>query len=154
MKVAIRRLPNAAGLPSPAYASEGAAGIDLYAALAPGQKLVLEPGARDVIATGLSISMPRGYEGQIRPRSGLAAEHGVTVLNAPGTIDSDFRGEIKTILINLGAQAFEIVRGMRIAQLVIAPVTHVALVEVDDLDATERGAGGFGSTGLGGERAR
>ncbi len=154
MKVAIRRLPNAAGLPSPAYASEGAAGIDLYAALAPGQKLVLEPGARDLIATGLSISMPRGYEGQIRPRSGLAAEHGVTVLNAPGTIDSDFRGEIKTILINLGAQAFEIVRGMRIAQLVIAPVTHVALVEVDDLDATERGAGGFGSTGLGGERAR
>jgi dUTP pyrophosphatase len=154
MKVAIRRLPNAAGLPSPAYASEGAAGIDLYAALAPGQKLVLEPGARDLIATGLSISMPRGYEGQIRPRSGLAVEHGVTVLNAPGTIDSDFRGEIKTILINLGAQAFEIVRGMRIAQLVIAPVTHVALVEVDDLDATERGAGGFGSTGLGGERAR
>ncbi|MBM3562328.1 MAG: dUTP diphosphatase [Alphaproteobacteria bacterium] len=154
MKIAIRQLPNAAGLPSPAYASEGAAGVDLYAALAPGQKLVLEPGARDIIPTGLSIALPRGYEGQVRPRSGLAAEHGVTVLNAPGTIDSDYRGEIKAILINLGAQAFEIVRGMRIAQLVIAPVTHVALVEVDDLDATERGAGGLGSTGLGGEGAR
>lgn len=154
MRVAIRQLPNAAGLPSPAYASEGAAGVDLYAALAPGQKLVLEPGARDIIPTGLSIALPRGYEGQVRPRSGLAAEHGVTVLNAPGTIDSDYRGEIKAILINLGAQAFEIVRGMRIAQLVIAPVTHVALVEVDDLDTTERGAGGLGSTGLGGEGAR
>lgn len=154
MKVAVRRLPNADGLPCPAYASEGAAGIDLYAALPPGQKLVLEPGARDLVPTGFSIALPRGYEGQIRPRSGLAAEHGVTVLNAPGTIDSDYRGEIKTLLINLGAQPFEIVRGMRIAQLVIATVAHVALVEVDDLDATIRGAGGFGSTGLGGEGAR
>ena len=154
MKVAIRRLPNADGLPSPAYASEGAAGIDLHAALAPGQKLVLEPGARDLIPTGLSIALPRGYEGQVRPRSGLAAEHAVTVLNAPGAVDSDYRGEIKVILINLGAQAFEIVRGLRIAQLVIAPAPHVTLVEVDDLDATERGAGGFGSTGLGGEGAR
>ena len=154
MKVAIRRLPNADGLPSPAYASEGAAGIDLHAALAPGQKLVLEPGARDLIPTGLSIALPRGYEGQVRPRSGLAAEHGVTVLNAPGAVDSDYRGEIKVILINLGAQAFEIVRGLRIAQLVIAPAPHVTLVVVDDLDATERGAGGFGSTGLGGEGAR
>jgi dUTP pyrophosphatase len=154
MKVAIRQLPNADGLPSPAYASEGAAGIDLYAALAPGQKLVLEPGARDLIPTGLSIALPPGYEGQVRPRSGLAAAHGVTVLNAPGTIDSDYRGEIKAILINLGAQAFEIVRGMRIAQLVIAPAPQATLVEVDDLDATERGAGGFGSTGLGGEGAR
>jgi len=154
MKVAIRRLPNAEGLPSPAYASEWAAGIDLYAALAPGQKLVLEPGARDLVPTGLSIALPRGYEGQVRPRSGLAVERGVTILNAPGTIDSDYRGEIKTLLINLGAQPFEIVRGMRVAQLVIAPVTHVTLVEVDDLDATSRGAGGFGSTGLGGEDAR
>ncbi|MBI1981270.1 MAG: dUTP diphosphatase [Methylocystis sp.] len=154
MKVAIRRLPNAEGLPSPAYASDGAAGIDLYAALAPGQKLVLEPGARDLIPTGLSIALPRGYEGQVRPRSGLAAEHGVTVLNSPGAIDSDYRGEIKAILINLGAQAFEIVRGMRIAQLIIAPAPHVTLVEVDDLDATARGAGGFGSTGVGGEGAR
>ncbi|MBM3550635.1 MAG: dUTP diphosphatase [Alphaproteobacteria bacterium] len=151
MKVAIRRLPNADGLPSPAYASEGAAGIDLHAALAPGQKLVLEPGARDLIPTGLSIALPSGYEGQVRPRSGLAAEHGVTVLNAPGAVDSDYRGEIKVILINLGAQAFEIVRGLRIAQLVIAPAPHVTLVEVDDLDATARGVGGFGSTGLGGE---
>ncbi|MGD9657414.1 MAG: dUTP diphosphatase [Methylocystis sp.] len=154
MKVAIRQLPNADGLPLPAYASEGAAGIDLYAALAPGQKLVLEPGARDLIPTGLSIALPPGYEGQVRPRSGLAAAHGVTVLNAPGTIDSDYRGEIKAILINLGAQAFEIVRGMRIAQLVIAPAPQATLVEVDDLDSTERGAGGFGSTGLGGEGAR
>jgi dUTP pyrophosphatase len=154
MKVAIRRLPNADGLPLPAYASEGAAGVDLYAALAPGQKLVLEPGARDLIPTGLSIALPRGYEGQVRPRSGLAAAHGVTVLNAPGTIDSDYRGEIKAILINLGAQAFEIVRGMRIAQLVIAPAPQATLVEVDDLDATERGDGGFGSTGFGGEGAR
>jgi dUTP pyrophosphatase len=154
MKVAIRQLPNADGLPSPAYASEGAAGIDLYAALAPGQKLVLEPGARDLIPTGLSIALPPGYEGQVRPRSGLAAAHGVTVLNAPGTIDSDYRGEIKAILINLGAQAFEIVRGMRIAQLVIAPAPQATLVEVDDLDATARGPGGFGSTGLGGEGAR
>ena len=154
MKVAIRRLPNADGLPLPAYASEGAAGVDLYAALAPGQKLVLEHGARDLIPTGLSIALPRGYEGQVRPRSGLAAAHGVTVLNAPGTIDSDYRGEIKAILINLGAQAFEIVRGMRIAQLVIAPAPQATLVEVDDLDATERGDGGFGSTGFGGEGAR
>ncbi|NUJ80384.1 dUTP diphosphatase [Methylocystis sp. FS] len=153
MKIAIRRLPNGDGLPFPAYASEGAAGLDLHAALAPGQKLVLEPGARDVIPTGLSIALPRGYEGQVRPRSGLAAEHGVTVLNAPGTIDSDYRGEIKTLLINLGGQPFEIVRGMRIAQLVIAPVAHVTLEEVDDLDATTRGAGGFGSTGLTGEGA-
>jgi dUTP pyrophosphatase len=151
MKIAIRQLPNADGLPTPAYASDGAAGIDLYAALAPGQKLVLEPGARDLIPTGLSIALPQGYEGQVRPRSGLAAEHGVTVLNAPGTIDSDYRGEIRAILINLGAQAFEIVRGMRIAQLVIAPAPQATLVEVDDLDATARGAGGFGSTGLGGE---
>lgn len=153
MKVAIRRLPNADGLPSPAYASEGAAGIDLHAALPPGQKLVLEPGARDLIPTGLSIALPDGYEGQVRPRSGLAAQHGVTVLNAPGTIDSDYRGEIKALLINLGAQPFEIVRGMRIAQLVIAPVTHVTLVETEDLDATTRGAGGFGSTGAGGDGA-
>jgi dUTP pyrophosphatase len=154
MKVSIRRLPNADGLPSPAYASGGAAGIDLHAALPPGQKFVLEPGARDLIPTGLTIALPPGYEGQVRPRSGLAAEHGVTVLNAPGTIDSDYRGEVMALLINLGAQPFEIVRGMRIAQLVIAPVTHVTLVEVDDLDATARGAGGFGSTGRGGDGAQ
>lgn len=150
MKVSIRRLPNADGLPSPAYASDGAAGLDLHAALPSGQKLVLEPGARDLVPTGLSIALPKGYEAQVRPRSGLAAEHGVTVLNAPGTIDSDYRGEIKTLLINLGAQPFEIMRGMRIAQLVVAPVAHVTLVETDDLDLTARGAGGFGSTGRGG----
>lgn len=153
MKVSIRRLPNADGLPAPAYASEGAAGLDLHAALPPGQKLVLEPGARDLVPTGLSIALPKGCEAQVRPRSGLAAEHGVTVLNAPGTIDSDYRGEIKTLLINLGAQPFEIMRGMRIAQLVVAPVAHVTLVETDDLDSTTRGAGGFGSTGRGGDDA-
>ena len=111
---------------------------------------MLEPGARDLIPTGVEIALPAGYEGQVRPRSGLAVKHGVTVLNAPGTIDSDYRGEVKALLVNHGGQPFEILRGMRIAQLVIAPVTHATLVEVDALDDTARGAGGFGSTGLGG----
>jgi len=152
MKATIRRLTHGVGLPTPAYASAGAAGLDLHAALPAGQKLVLEPGARDLIPTGISIALPDGYEGQLRPRSGLAVEFGVTVLNAPGTIDSDYRGEIKALLINHGGQPFEITRGMRIAQLVIAPVSHATLVETtDELDETERGAGGFGSTGFGGE---
>lgn len=149
MKVSIRRLPNAEGLPLPAYASDGAAGLDLYAALPPGQKLVLEPGARDLIPTGVEIALPAGFEAQVRPRSGLAVEHGVTVLNAPGTIDSDYRGEVKALLINHGGQPFEITRGMRIAQLVVAPVAHATLIEREELDETARGAGGFGSTGLG-----
>lgn len=152
MKILIRRLTNGEGLPSPAYASAGAAGLDLYAALAAGQKLVLEPGARDLVPTGVQIALPAGYEAQVRPRSGLAVEHGVTVLNAPGTIDSDYRGEVKVLLVNLGGQPFEILRGMRIAQLVVAPVVQATLVEADDLGETARGAGGFGSTGLGGGR--
>jgi len=152
LRIALRRLPHGEGLPTPAYASAGAAGMDLYAALADGQKLVIEPGARDMIPTGVMIALPEGHEAQVRPRSGLAVQHGVTVLNAPGTIDSDYRGEIKVILINHSAQPFEIERGMRIAQLVIAPVTRAAFVEVDDdLDLTARGAGGFGSTGFGGD---
>ncbi len=151
MNVSFRRLVNGEGLPTPAYASEGAAGLDLYAALPAGQKLVLEPGARDLIPTGLQIALPKGFEAQVRPRSGLAVNHGVTVLNAPGTIDSDYRGEVKALLVNHGGQPFEITRGMRIAQLVIAPVSHATLIEADDLDETTRGAGGFGSTGLVGE---
>jgi dUTP pyrophosphatase len=151
MKVSIRRLTNGEGLPAPAYASAGAAGLDLYAALPAGQKLVLEPGARDLIPTGIQIALPEGYEAQLRPRSGLAVEHGVTVLNAPGTIDSDYRGEIKALLINHGGQAFEITRGMRIAQLVVAPIARVRWEETDELGETRRGAGGFGSTGFGGD---
>lgn len=152
LRISLRRLPHGEGLPTPAYASDGAAGMDLYAALTEGQKLVIEPGARDLAPTGMMIALPEGYEAQVRPRSGLAVQHGVTVLNAPGTIDSDYRGEIKVILINHGAQPFEITRGMRIAQLVVAPVTRASFVEVDDeLDQTARGAGGFGSTGFGGE---
>lgn len=151
MKISIRRLTNGEGLPTPAYASDGAAGLDLYAALPAGQKLVLEPGARDLIPTGIQIALPAGYEAQLRPRSGLAVEYGVTVLNAPGTIDSDYRGEVKALLINHGGQAFEVTRGMRIAQLVIAPVAHATLVEADELGETMRGTGGFGSTGLAGE---
>lgn len=151
MKVSIRRLTHCEGLPTPSYASDGAAGLDLYAALPEGQKLVLEPGARDLIPTGIEIALPAGYEAQVRPRSGLAVKHGVTVLNAPGTIDSDYRGEVKALLVNHGGEPFEILRGMRIAQMVIAPVARATLVEVDELDETARGAGGFGSTGLGGE---
>jgi len=154
MKISIRRLTNGEDLPLPAYASAGAAGLDLYAALPAGQKLVLEPGARDLIPTGVQIALPDGYEAQIRPRSGLAVEHGVTVLNAPGTIDSDYRGEVKALLINHGGQPFEITRGMRIAQLVVAPVTRAQLVEAEELDETARGAGGFGSTGMGGDAGR
>ena len=150
MKIAIRRLPHGEGLALPAYASEGAAGLDLSAAIAPGGKLVLEPGARDLVPTGLSIALPPGYEAQVRPRSGLALEFGVSVLNAPGTIDSDYRGEVKVLLVNFGTHPFEISRGMRIAQLVVARYERVALVEADAaLAETARGQGGFGSTGVG-----
>lgn len=151
MKLSIRRLTHGEGLPAPAYASDGAAGLDLYAALPAGQTLVLEPGARDLIPTAIQIALPAGFEAQVRPRSGLAVTHGVTVLNAPGTIDSDYRGEVKVLLVNHGGQPFEITRGMRIAQLVIAPVARATLVEADELDETARGAGGFGSTGLQGD---
>jgi dUTP pyrophosphatase len=150
MKLSIRRLTHGEGLPLPSYASAGAAGLDLYAALPAGQKLVLEPGARDLIPTGIEIALPEGYEAQLRPRSGLAVQHGVTVLNAPGTIDSDYRGEVKALLVNHGGQPFEITRGMRIAQLVVAPVARVTPMEAETLDETARGAGGFGSTGRGG----
>ena len=141
----VKQLPHAEGLALPAYQSAGAAGMDVMAALA--EPVYLAPGARIAIPTGLSISVPAGYEAQIRPRSGLAFRHGLTVVNAPGTIDSDYRGEIKILLINLGAETIEISHGMRIAQMVIAPVVQASLQEVDSLSDTDRGAGGFGSTG-------
>ena len=148
MRVEIRRLPHGQGLELPFYATSGAAGLDVLAALPAGAKLVLEPGARDIVPTGFALSLPPGFEGQMRPRSGLALEHGVTILNAPGTIDSDYRGEVKAILVNLGPRPFEILRGMRIAQLIIAPVARVELIESAELTETARGAGGFGSTGV------
>jgi dUTP pyrophosphatase len=144
--VRILRLAHGEGLPLPSYQSAGAAGLDLLAALPANTQLVLEPRARDLVPTGLVIELPTGLEGQVRPRSGLALKHGVTVLNAPGTIDSDYRGEVKVLLVNLGSEPFVIERGMRIAQLVIAPVTRVELQEAKSLEDSSRGAGGFGST--------
>ena len=143
MKIQVQRLPNSADLPLPVYASLGAAGMDLRSADA----LTLMPGARALVATGIAIALPENFEAQVRPRSGLAVKHGVTVLNAPGTIDSDYRGEIKVPLINLGTDEFTINKGDRIAQMVIAPVTVVSLVEVTKLEETTRGVGGFGSSG-------
>lgn len=143
IKVDIKRLPHGVDLPLPAYETAGAAGMDLRAA----EDMTLSPGAKALVPTGLSIALPEGYEAQVRPRSGLAVKHGVTVLNAPGTIDSDYRGEVKVPLINHGQQDFVIGRGDRIAQLVIAPVTRIAWSEVEVLDDTARGAGGFGSSG-------
>ena len=145
LPVDICRLPHAADIPLPAYASAGAAGLDLCAAN--DATIQLDPGEQVLVPTGFAIRLPRQYEAQIRPRSGLAAKHGVTVANSPGTIDSDYRGEIKIILINLGADAFIIERGMRIAQMVIAPVIQTRIREVDSLDETARGSDGFGSTG-------
>ena len=142
-EIRVKRLPNSGGLPLPAYASDGAAGMDVVAA----ESLTLRPGARAAVATGLAFAIPPGWEVQVRPRSGLALKHGVTCLNTPGTIDSDYRGEVKVILANLGNESFDVKRGDRIAQLVPARVSHAVLVEVDELDATARGAGGFGSTG-------
>ena len=144
----IMRLPHAADLPLPAYQSALAAGLDLVAAVAADAPVEITPGGRAMIGTGIAIALPPGSEGQIRPRSGLAIRHGVTVLNAPGTIDSDYRGELQVILVNLGTEPFVIRRGMRIAQLVIAPIQHARLVESANLDTTEREAGGFGSTGM------
>jgi len=141
--IRLRRLPHGEGLPLPSYASAGAAGLDVVAA----EKLTLGPGERHAVATGFSMAIPEGYEVQVRPRSGLALKHGITCLNTPGTIDSDYRGEVKVILANLGQEPFEIARGDRIAQLVPAPVQRAVFHEVDNLDETERGAGGFGSTG-------
>lgn len=142
--IKVKRLPNSGGLPLPAYASDGAAGMDVVAA----ESVTLRPGQRAAIATGMAFAIPAGWEIQVRPRSGLALKHGVTCLNTPGTIDSDYRGEVKVILANLGDEYFEVKRGDRIAQLVPAQVQRAVLVEVDDLDATRRGSGGFGSTGV------
>jgi dUTP pyrophosphatase len=142
------RLENGAGLPLPQPQTPLAAGLDLPAAIPDDAPLTLQPGERALVPTGFAMALPPGFEGQVRPRSGLAVKHGVTVLNAPGTIDADYRGEVKVPIINLGTEPFTIVRAMRIAQLIIAPVVQPATVEVDALDETERGAGGFGSTGL------
>ena len=145
--VSVCPLPHFEGLDLPAYETIGSAGMDVRAAVSQEEPILLQAGERAMIPTGLSVAIPQGYEIQVRPRSGLAAKHGLTCLNTPGTIDSDYRGEIKVILINLGQDAFTIQRGERIAQLVLAPVTQLAWEEVDALDETDRGAGGFGSTG-------
>lgn len=142
--VRVRRLPHGQGLPLPAYATAGAAGMDVVSA----EDVVIAPGARHAVATGLAMAIPPGFEIQVRPRSGLALRHGITVPNTPGTIDSDYRGELKVILINHGTTPFEVVRGDRIAQLVLAPVTRASWLEADSLDQTDRGEGGFGSTGI------
>ena len=149
MTVTIRvvPLPNFEGLALPAYETADAAGMDLRAAVPDGEPMTLKPGERAMVPTGLTIALPALHEAQVRPRSGLAAKHGVTCLNSPGTIDADYRGEVKVILINHGQEPFVIKRGERIAQMVIAPVTRAELVQVETLDETQRGAGGFGSTG-------
>ena len=144
IEIRLKRLPHGEGLSVPAYATAGAAGMDVVAA----EALTIAPGARAAVATGFALAIPDGYEVQIRPRSGLALKHGVTCLNTPGTIDSDYRGEVKVILANLGSAPFPIARGDRIAQLVPAPVLRATLAEVAELDDTARGAGGFGSTGV------
>ena len=145
--VRILRLPHAKGLPLPAYQSVQAAGLDLLAAVPDAAPVTLAPGERALVPTGLVIALPPGTEAQVRPRSGLAVRHGITLLNTPGTIDADYRGEIQVIMVNLGHESFVVTRGMRIAQLIVAPVTRAQLVEVTALDQTPRGAGGFGSTG-------
>lgn len=144
IEIRLQRLPNGGGLPVPAYASDGAAGMDIVAA----ETLTLRPGARHAVATGFAMAIPAGYEVQVRPRSGLALKHGITCLNTPGTIDSDYRGEVKVILANLGTESFRIARGERIAQFVAAPVTRARLVVVEAVGDTARGDGGFGSTGV------
>jgi dUTP pyrophosphatase len=147
IKVQVMRLPHAADLPLPKYQSALAAGLDLLAAVPADAPVVLSPGKRASIPTGIALALPPGTEGQVRPRSGLAARHGIGVLNAPGTIDADYRGEVQVLLINLGDENFEVTRGMRIAQLIIAPVSQAELIAVEKLDETVRGSGGFGSTG-------
>jgi len=146
--VRVKRLPHGKDLPLPTYHTASSAGLDLQAAIAPQTTLVIEPGSRELVPTGLAIELPEGFEAQIRPRSGLALKKGVTLVNTPGTIDADYRGEIGVIVINHGAEPFEIVRGDRIAQMIVAPVVQARLVEVDDLSSSDRGAGGFGSTGV------
>jgi dUTP pyrophosphatase len=145
--IRLKRLPHGQDLPLPAYATEHAAGLDVVAA----EELTLAPGGRHAVATGFAIAIPEGYEVQVRPRSGLALTHGITCLNTPGTIDADYRGEVKVILANLGAEPFPIRRGDRIAQLVPAPVQRARFTQVEELDETERGTGGFGSTGVRGK---
>ena len=147
VKVEVLQLPHGAGLPLPAYQTAHAAGLDLLAAVPEDAPVVIEPGRYAMVPTGLSIALPEGFEAQVRPRSGLAAKHGITALNSPGTIDADYRGEIAVLLINHGSAAFAIRRGERIAQMVIAPVAQAQLVPVDVLSSTARGTGGFGSTG-------
>ena len=147
VEVRVTRLPHGADLPLPEYQSALASGLDLLAAVPADAPIELAPGARALVPTGIAIALPAGFEGQVRPRSGLAARHGVTVLNTPGTVDADYRGELQVILVNLGAEPFVVSRGMRIAQLIVAPVQRIKLVEVDALDSTVRAQGGFGSTG-------
>jgi dUTP pyrophosphatase len=146
-EVRIMRLAHGNGLALPSYQSALAAGLDLLAAVPADAPLIIAPGARVLVPTGIAIALPEGHEGQVRPRSGLAARHGLTVLNAPGTIDADYRGEVQVLLVNLGGESVSVTRGMRIAQLVIATVTRAALREVGSLEETQRGTGGFGSTG-------
>jgi dUTP pyrophosphatase len=145
--VRIARLPHGADLPLPSYQSAFAAGLDLYAAVPADAPVVIAPGSYAKIPTGITLALPPGTEGQVRPRSGLAAQHGVTLLNTPGTIDADYRGEVSVLLINHGGAPFEVTRGMRIAQLVVADIVRVTVREAEELDNTDRGAGGFGSTG-------
>ncbi|KFC68852.1 Deoxyuridine 5'-triphosphate nucleotidohydrolase [Devosia sp. LC5] len=147
VRIGLRWLPHGEGLPLPRQQTSGAAGLDLAAALAPDESIEIAPGAYAMIPTGFAIALPEGYEAQVRPRSGLAARHGITVLNSPGTVDADYRGEVKVLLINHGAAPFIVRRGERIAQMVVAPVSSVVLIEMEALDDTERGQGGHGSTG-------
>lgn len=149
VRVGFASLPHGDGLPLPQRQTEGSAGYDLVAALPSEDSIELQPGARALIPCGFAMALPPGYEGQVRPRSGLAVKHGITVLNAPGTIDADYRGEVKVPLINLGAEPFTVRRGDRIAQLVVAPVSVMEIVVEEALDETERGSSGFGSTGIG-----
>jgi dUTP pyrophosphatase len=151
LAVQIMRLPHGADLPLPQYQSTQAAGLDLLAAVSADAPVVIAPGARALIPTGVAVALPSGYEGQVRPRSGLAVRHGVTVLNTPGTVDADYRGELQIALVNLGAEPFIVQRGMRIAQMIVAPVERVVLVEVESLNTTKRATGGFGSTGIAAE---
>jgi dUTP pyrophosphatase len=147
VEVRIVKLPHASDMPLPAYQSAHAAGLDLLAAVPAGAPLTLAPGMRALVPTGLAIALPPDCEAQVRPRSGLAVKHGLTVLNSPGTIDADYRGELQVLLINLGQEPVVVARGMRIAQLVVARLARAALIEVEFLDVTQRGGGGFGSTG-------
>jgi dUTP pyrophosphatase len=147
VELQILRLPHGADMPLPSYQSIHAAGLDLLAAVPAATPMTLAPGERSLVPCGIAIALPHGFEGQVRPRSGLAVHHGVTVLNAPGTIDADYRGEVMVMLVNLGAESFAVTRGMRVAQLIIAPVARARIVESPALDATPRGVKGFGSTG-------